>query len=106
MRSGNLARPRRAAREQQVGDVATGDEQHDADRSQQRQQPLPAVTDELLDERHRAEADRLVVLREIAAQAHRDGVEFDLHLLPGHARLQSTVDDEVVLVVRGPLLSV
>lgn len=60
---GDLARPRRAAREQQVGDVAAGDQQHQADRRQQRQQTLPDVADELLDERHRCEADGLVFFR-------------------------------------------
>ena len=101
---GNLACPYRPARQQQVGDVAARDEQHDADGSQQRQQPLPVVTDELFDEWHGAEADRLVVFWKTMSQAHRHNVKLTLDLASRHAPLQSSVDGEIVLVVRGPLL--
>ena len=74
------------------------------DRCEQRQQPLPDVADELLDERHRPEADGLVVFWKIVTQARRP----PRRALPASAatcssRLQAAVDGEVVLVVHRPL---
>ena len=49
--NGNLALADRRSREQQVGDVGTGDQQHEADRGEQRQQRGTYVADQIVAER-------------------------------------------------------
>ena len=75
-----------------------------ADRREQRQQPLPDVADELLDERHRPEADGLVVFRKIVAEAQRRRRRAcACTCWRRDAGLQPAVHREVVLVVHRPL---
>ena len=50
--NGELAGARGAARQQQVGDVAARDEQHEADGAEQREHPPRVVADEIVECRH------------------------------------------------------
>ena len=60
----HLPGPRGPAREQQVGDVAARDQQDEADRPEQDEEPLPVVADELLHHRDDGKAQLRIVLRE------------------------------------------
>ena len=48
---GHLPVARRRAREEQVGHIGAGDEEHEGDGAEQDEQRQPHVTDDLLDER-------------------------------------------------------
>jgi hypothetical protein len=100
---GDFAPAGRAAGQEQVGDVAAGDEQHDADRGQEHEQPRAVVADELIAERydHERQIDRIA--RELAAHAHRDRVQLGERLLARCAGPQPSVDVQEVLVVHRPL---
>ena len=63
-----LAAPERP-REDEVGDVGAGDQQHEADRAEQHEQRRPHVADEVLVERDDRGAPALVVLRDTAPRA-------------------------------------
>jgi hypothetical protein len=94
-----LVLPRERARQHQVGDVGAGDQQDEADRSEQNPQRPPHGADHLIEQRHDLEGEtavRRVDVRHVAAQPSRQ----DVHLVPrrvhAHARLQPR-DDVVVL---------
>ena len=85
----DLARPVRRACEQQVGDVRAGDQQHEADRAQQRQEDRPdrpAV--EALVERHQSRRRCSCWSRDTSLQLSRDGQHLGIGLGPRDARCQ------------------
>ena len=65
----DLALARRAAREQQVGDVGARDQQHEADRAGQHEQRRPQIAGQLAVHRHEQRAPAGVELRKLLASA-------------------------------------
>ena len=76
----DLAAARRGARQQQIGDVGAGDEQHEAHRAEQHEQRLPRRADDGLMERRDAHALVAVAARVLGGQPGGDA---------GHLRLGS-----------------
>ena len=76
--------PRLAAGEHQVGDVGTGDEQHEADRAEQDEQHGSGVAETILSQRANKDAEvALIVLVGIRASQARDDA---VHLGGGGGR--------------------
>ena len=96
---GDLAAARRAAREQEVRDVAARDQQHDADGREQDEQARAVASDEIGAERFHREAQLGGVARDVVAQTSGDRLELLQRLLARHAALQPAVHGQVVLVV-------
>ena len=99
----DLALARARAREEQIGDVRAGDEQHDRDRAEQHQHPrLGARADEVIAQRPHACATVLVPVGMGRLERRSDLVHLRLRLLERDARLQSRdalqVDAQVVRV--------
>ena len=72
----------RGARQQQIRDIRTGDEKHQADRSEQHQDRLARVADDLIEQRHDADREALVPLVLLANTARR-GADVGLRLRHG-----------------------
>ena len=81
--NGQLARPRRAAREQQVGEIAARDQQHEADRAEHHEEPRPIVSDDIVRHRDHQETQRLRVLRIQRLDARDEAPEIAERLVPG-----------------------
>ena len=64
-----LTRAHRGSREQQVGNVAARDEQDQADRAEQREQPAPIVSDQFVHDGRDREVDFGIVLRKADPEA-------------------------------------
>ena len=73
----------------------------DDDRAEENVESRPVIADEFLHQRHDLERQLLIVLRKLHAQLLRHPHEISVGLLLRDARLQSAVDCQVVLVVRG-----
>ena len=93
----HLARPRRRARQQQVGDVGAGDEQHEADRAHQRQEDDAdrAGVEALVERLDDADGQLLVAGRVGRGQPLDDAVELGLRLRGRDAGLQPREDGQV-----------
>ena len=78
VRKPSPGRGRRAAREQQVGEVHAGDQQHAAHRGQQHEQRLPCVADQPIELRCDAHAADDRSRSDGRAQGRRQYVEFRL----------------------------
>ncbi len=100
----DLFAPRRRAREQEVGDVGAGDQKHEADRAQEREEDGPKLPDELLLQRHDADAGARVRLRVVRRDARGDRLHLRARRLKARARLQTRDDLNPVPVARAGLL--
>ena len=84
----HLLAPPDRARQQQVGDVRAGDQQHEADGRHQHDQRSPHVADHLLAQRHDAEREaavRRIDVRMTGAKARRQRGHLRLRLLERRA---------------------
>ena len=91
----------RRARQQQVGNVATGDQQHEADGAEQHVEGEAHVADDLVDQRNDADrqtAVRRIVGRILLLHSIRDSVHLGLRAFDGDAGLERR-EDVVVLAV-------
>ena len=85
----HLPGPRGPARQKQVGDVAAGDQQNEADGPEEDEEPLPVVADELFHHRRDREAQLRIVFREALAEVGGEPRELRLRLptgTPGFSR--------------------
>ena len=96
---GELAGARGAACQQQVGDVAAGDEEHEADRAEKREHAARVVADEIVEHGDRREVELGRLAREGAAETLGVGAQLAERLFVGRPGLQPRVDLQVVLVV-------
>ena len=69
-----LALPRRRARQEQVGDVGAGDEQHEADRAGQRAERRPHGADQLFPKRHHVRGPAGIAIGELGRQTRREAI--------------------------------
>ena len=96
---GQLAGARGTACQQQVGDVAAGDEQDEADGAEEREHAPRVVADEIVQHGDGREVELGRFAREGDAQTLGVGAQLAERLLVGRSGLQSPVDLQVVLVV-------
>jgi hypothetical protein len=94
---GDLALPRGAAREQQVGDIGTGDQQNEAHRAEHHEHRRLRVADDFLAERHERGAREM---RQAVLRGNRDARDLGDRLFPRDAGCKPRVDVE--RMVRGP----
>ena len=98
---GELAGARGPACQQQVGDVAAGDEQDEADGAEKREHAPRVVADEIVERGDGREVELGRFAREGAAETLGVGAQLAERLLVGRPGLQARVDLQVVLVVHG-----
>ena len=97
---GNLTPPARGADEQQVGDVGTGDEQHEADGADEHQQRRANVADERFTDRQRLEHGVLAeCFGKLLVVLGRGELQPRIGLFEGDARRQAPGDSEVVPLI-------
>ena len=87
----------------QVRDVAARDQQHHADRAEQHENARAIVADELVAKPRRLKLEVRIVFRKVAPEPHGHRLELRVGALARHARLQTAVDGEIVLVVEHSL---
>ena len=80
-----LAVSRRAAREQQVGDVRAGHEQHESNRAQQHQQRPLDVADHQVAQRRAREGQAAVHLRKLVLQPRANPLQIGIEIGRGDA---------------------
>ena len=84
----------RCARQEQVGDVRTGDEEHEPDRAKEHHQRPPGSSDQLLVQRH--EAQRLVIVERIRVRlCDPRADDFELRSRPFERRVRLEPADDV-----------
>ena len=96
-----FTRARRAAGEQQVGEVAARDQQHEPHRAEQHEEPRPVVADDIVGHRDHLKPSPCVSFGNCAWMPGTMRAELAEGLLSRHAGLEAAEDGEVVLVVRG-----
>ena len=74
---------RRAPRQEQIGEVAAGDEQHEADGAEQDEQAAAVVADEVVHHRPHCEVQLRVVLRKPLAEIDGEALEIRARLRRG-----------------------
>ncbi len=89
---GEFPTPPGRARQQQVRHVGAGDQQHEADRSEQHEKDALDAADDVFLEGHEGDPRPLVRLRVRRLQVPRDPVHVRAGLLRGHPRAQATDD--------------
>ena len=87
---GKFTATRRGARQEQVGDVRAGDQQHKSHGSEQYQERRADIAYQIVVQRNGVDPMVLVVLGILAGQAGGNGVEFRLRLLRRDTLLQAT----------------
>ncbi len=97
----DLSHPGGAACQQQVRHVGARDQEDDDDRAEKNEEPRPVIADELLHQGHDLKGQFLIVLGKLPAQLLCYTHDVGVGLLLRGVVLQSSVDREVVLVVRG-----
>ena len=99
---GELALPRGAGGQQQVGQVGAGDEQHDADGRSEHQQAAPRSSHHRLEQRRHPHRLAVVAGRELLLQAGGDGGEVGARLVERRRRRQPAhAADEVPAAIGG-----
>ncbi len=81
-----FATARRAAREQQAGDVGAGDQQHQRDGAEQHEQRRACFADQQLEQRRRAEGEALVGVGKRLLQELADAPDVGVDRVVGHTR--------------------
>ena len=94
-----LPRTDRKARQQQVGGVAAGDDQHRRDREQEDEQPQPEISDDELVQALAAGTAIFVLVGMVAHQPFGEAGELVVHLCERDVGAPPAVHLEVVLVV-------
>ena len=94
-----LGGARGAAGQQQVGDVAAGDQQHEADSAKKCVEPSRVVADQLLESRDGGESELRIVVWIGLPEAVRIDLQFRERFGGRRVRLQSAVDLQVVLIM-------
>ena len=95
---GELVLTRRAAGDQQVGDVDAGNQQQEADGAEQREQRQADVVDQPIGEQFGADADGAVGVRVLAFQRGGDRLQLAAGRLEADAGLQTAEGVESVVV--------
>src|SRR5262245_25987943 len=85
---GDFSLPRRSARQQQVGHVRAGDQQHASDGAQQDQQRRPDIANDGVSQRRDRHAIALIGVGILFFQRYRDVLHLGASLLDRGARLQ------------------
>ena len=99
---GELALPRGAGGQQQVGQVGAGDEQHDADGRSEHQQAAPRASHHRLEQRRHPHRLAVVAGRELLLQPGGDGGEVGARLVERRRRRQPAhAADEVPAAIGG-----
>ena len=96
---GNFAPPTRSAREQQVGNVGAGNEEHEADSSDQDEKRGTRLPRKLFPQRHRKRADFCVRRRILLLQLLGDGSQVGIRDFERHTGFQSSDDLQMVIPV-------
>ena len=97
----NLSGARSASREEQVRNVHARDQQHDNNRAEKHVESSAIIADEFLHQRNHLERQLLCVFRKLHAQPLRCLHQVGVGPLDRDPRLQSPIDGQIVLVVRG-----
>ena len=98
----DLPLPRRRTREQQIGHVGAGNQQHQAHRSKQHQQGRARKRDHLMPQRQKLHAHVGVVFRKLLLKACGDPTELGLRSLAGDPLLQAGERDDLAIASVGP----
>ena len=99
--NGNFARPMRRARQQQIGDVRAGDEQHERDGAHQRpENSFDLRAQDAIEEGGHDGADVLVAVLILRRELVRDAFHLAARLLESRTVRQPTVCDELALLPR------
>ena len=103
VRTAYLAAPARGPRQEEIGDVRAGDEQHERDAGHhQIENERDLIGQKRLAERAEVRAPPLVRSRVLAGQAAGDRVEVLAHAVDGHARLHPAKRKQAASAARIP----
>ena len=98
--NGNLAMPRGGARQQKIGDIRAGDEQHAADRAEERVEHRLHVAHAVILDRHHEDAPAFVGIGILLRELGGEHFELRLRLRDRHARLEPAHDIDVMPATR------
>ena len=82
---GNLGLPGRRLREEEIGDVDAGDQQHEPDRAEKHQHCLANVSDHRFVQLHSGEVEAFIAVRILSREPRTNGLDLCFHLLDRHS---------------------